>query len=126
MCARQEGLVLVTKDEDFLDLSVTRGCPPKVVCLAIGNASNAATAILLLQLPDDLTLRLDRRPAGSALTGSDQVVARLGETVAVIGALGNGFGSINTATQQTASVALTPAPWRATSSSISFSTAIRI
>lgn len=47
--ARQEGLVLVTKDEYFLDLSVTRGCPPKVVCLAIGNASNAATAILLLQ-----------------------------------------------------------------------------
>jgi predicted nuclease of predicted toxin-antitoxin system len=49
MCARQEGLVLVTKDEDFLDLSVTRGCPPKVVCLAVGNASNTATAILLLQ-----------------------------------------------------------------------------
>jgi len=46
--ARQEGLVLVTKDEDFLDLSVTRGYPPKVVCLAFGNASNAATAILLL------------------------------------------------------------------------------
>jgi hypothetical protein len=110
MGARQEGLVLVTKDEDFLDLSVTRGCPPKVVCLAIGNASNAATAILLLQLPDDLTLRLDR----------------LGEAVAVIGALGHGFASINTATQQTSSVALTAAPWRATSSSISFSTAIRI
>jgi len=49
MCALKQGLVLVTKDEDFLDLSVTRGCPPKVVCLAIGNASNAATAILLLQ-----------------------------------------------------------------------------
>ena len=45
MGARQEGLVLVTKDEDFLDLSVTRGCPPKVVCLAIGNASNAATLV---------------------------------------------------------------------------------
>ena len=100
----------MTKDEDFLDLSVTRGCPPKVVCLAIGNASNAATAILLLQLPDDLTLRLDR----------------LGEAVAVIGALGHGFASINTETQQTGSVALTPAPWRATSSSIFCSTAIRI
>jgi predicted nuclease of predicted toxin-antitoxin system len=47
--ARQQGLVLVTKDEDLLDLSVTRGCPPKVVGLAIGNASNAVTAILLLQ-----------------------------------------------------------------------------
>jgi predicted nuclease of predicted toxin-antitoxin system len=46
--ASQQALVLVTKDEDFLDLSVTRGCPPKGVCLAIGNASNAATVILLL------------------------------------------------------------------------------
>lgn len=39
--ASQQNLVLVTKDEDFLDLSVTRGCPPKVVCLAIGNAREA-------------------------------------------------------------------------------------
>jgi len=46
--ASQQGLVLVTKDEDFLDLSAARGFPPKVVCLAIGNASNAATASLLL------------------------------------------------------------------------------
>ena len=42
--ARREGYVLVSKDEDFLDLSVSRGCPPKVVCLAIGNASNTRTA----------------------------------------------------------------------------------
>ena len=47
--ASQQGHVLVTKDEDFLDLSVGRGFPPKVVCLAIGNASNAATASQLLQ-----------------------------------------------------------------------------
>ena len=41
--ASQQRMMLVTKDEDFLDLSVARGVPPKVVCLAIGNASNAAT-----------------------------------------------------------------------------------
>lgn len=46
--ARFESLVLVTKDEDFLRLSVTRGFPPKVICLDIGNAGNAATAALLL------------------------------------------------------------------------------
>ena len=46
---REQAQLLVTKDEDFLDLSVARGFPPKVVCLAIGNASNAATAALLLQ-----------------------------------------------------------------------------
>ena len=47
--AKNHLMLLVTKDEDFLDLSVARGFPPKVVCLAIGNASNAATAALLLQ-----------------------------------------------------------------------------
>ena len=46
--ARSEGALLVTKDEDFLRLSVTRGFPPKVICLAIGNAGNPATAALLL------------------------------------------------------------------------------
>jgi predicted nuclease of predicted toxin-antitoxin system len=46
--ARSDGALLVTKDEDFLRLSVTRGFPPKVICLAIGNAGNAATAALLL------------------------------------------------------------------------------
>lgn len=50
--ARSDGYVLVTKDEDFLLLSVNRGCPPKVVCLAIGNASNAETAALLLHYSD--------------------------------------------------------------------------
>jgi predicted nuclease of predicted toxin-antitoxin system len=46
--ARSDGALLVTKDEDFLRLSVTRGFPPKVICLAIGNAGNAATLALLL------------------------------------------------------------------------------
>ena len=47
--ARLHGAILVTKDEDFLRLSVARGIPPKVVCLAIGNANNATTAMVLLQ-----------------------------------------------------------------------------
>ena len=46
--ARLSGAMLVTKDEDFLQLSIRRGFPPKVICLAIGNAGNAATAALLL------------------------------------------------------------------------------
>jgi predicted nuclease of predicted toxin-antitoxin system len=46
--ALRDGYVLVSKDEDFIRLSVSRGCPPKVVCLAIGNASNSQTASLLL------------------------------------------------------------------------------
>ncbi len=47
--ARLDGDLLVTKDEDFLRLSMSRGFPPKVICLAIGNAGNAATAELLLE-----------------------------------------------------------------------------
>jgi len=39
--------VLVTRDEDFLQLSVLHGAPPKVVWLNIGNARNAAIAALL-------------------------------------------------------------------------------
>ena len=38
--ARLDGDLLVTKDDDFLRLSMSRGFPPKVICLAIGNASN--------------------------------------------------------------------------------------
>jgi predicted nuclease of predicted toxin-antitoxin system len=33
-------------------LSVNRGCPPKVVCLAIGNASNTETTAFLLHHAD--------------------------------------------------------------------------
>ena len=46
--ARTDGDLLVTKDEDFLRLSMSRGFPPKVICQAIGNAGNASTAALLL------------------------------------------------------------------------------
>ena len=38
--ARLDGDLLVTKDDDFLRLSMSRGFPPEVICLAIGNASN--------------------------------------------------------------------------------------
>jgi predicted nuclease of predicted toxin-antitoxin system len=44
-----ERCVLVTKDEDFVKLSVLRGPPPKVVWLNVGNAGTAVIAALLLQ-----------------------------------------------------------------------------
>ena len=46
--ARDTEATLVTKDEDFIRLSMDLGWPPKVVCLAIGNAPNSRTADLLL------------------------------------------------------------------------------
>lgn len=45
--AAAERCVLVSKDEDFVRLSVFRGPPPKVVWLDVGNASTAAIAALL-------------------------------------------------------------------------------
>jgi len=65
--ASQHNLVLVTKDEDFLDLSAARGFPPKVVCLAIGNASNAATASLLLQKAESIEQFCSHPEAGFLL-----------------------------------------------------------
>ena len=37
--AAEHGLVLVTKDEDFLRLSTKYGAPPKVLYLGVGNCS---------------------------------------------------------------------------------------
>ena len=62
-----QGLLLLTKDEDFLDLSVARGFPPKVVCLAIGNASNAATAALVLQQAEAIAQLAQHPDAGFLL-----------------------------------------------------------
>ena len=47
--AAQHGFVLVSKDDDFRQLSFFRGHPPKVVWLMVGNASTTAIAELLLQ-----------------------------------------------------------------------------
>ena len=69
--ARDQAQLLVTKDEDFLDLSVARGFPPKVVCLAIGNASNAATAALLLQQAEAIEQFAGHPEAGFLLLRPD-------------------------------------------------------
>lgn len=39
--ARVNGLAIVTKDEDFSDLSVMQGSPPKVIWLQLGNCTTA-------------------------------------------------------------------------------------
>lgn len=37
--ARLNGLAIVTRDEDYSDLSVLRGIPPKVIWLQLGNCT---------------------------------------------------------------------------------------
>lgn len=48
------GYLLVTRDEDFVGMSVLRGSPPKVVWLNIGNARNAFIAALIRERADDI------------------------------------------------------------------------
>ena len=45
--ARQGDFVILTQDEDFLDLSLTRGAPPKVVLLRAGNLPSQQVVALL-------------------------------------------------------------------------------
>ncbi len=52
--AREQGCVLVTKDEDFHRLSVLRGAPPKVVWLRMGNCATADIVRLLTDRADEL------------------------------------------------------------------------
>jgi predicted nuclease of predicted toxin-antitoxin system len=39
--AKQQNLVLVSKDRDFVELSARFGAPPNVVLIAMGNAGTA-------------------------------------------------------------------------------------
>ncbi len=45
--ARTEGWVLVSKDDDFQQLALLFGAPPKVVRLLVGNAGTARVAEVL-------------------------------------------------------------------------------
>lgn len=89
--ALSEGALLVTKDEDFLRLSVTRGFPPKVICLDIGNAGNAATAALQVARPH-------RRFSVTKASGScwslsgDPLAAGAGDPGGVVTGAGGGPG----------------------------------
>lgn len=58
--AAQHGFVVVSKDDDFRQLSFLRGPPPKVIWLVVGNAGSATIADLLLKNLDVITAFVDR------------------------------------------------------------------
>jgi predicted nuclease of predicted toxin-antitoxin system len=45
--ARQDAYAIVSKDNDFRQISVLRGAPPKVIWLSVGNAGTEAIARFL-------------------------------------------------------------------------------
>ena len=47
--ASENGYVIVTQDADFLNLFETRGCPPKMVLLRVGNLSRKEAEKILIQ-----------------------------------------------------------------------------
>jgi predicted nuclease of predicted toxin-antitoxin system len=52
--AKTEGLVIVTKDNDFLARALVRGHPPQVIQVCLGNASTQQIADLLAARMDDI------------------------------------------------------------------------
>ena len=46
--AKSNNYTIVTFDSDFYDLSVFRGCPPKIIWLRIGNSSTENIAKVLI------------------------------------------------------------------------------
>ncbi|MFY9341008.1 MAG: DUF5615 family PIN-like protein [Planctomycetota bacterium] len=53
--AAAQGLTIVTKDDDFRQMSFLRGAPPKVIWLVVGNGGTSRIAKLLEQRRDAIT-----------------------------------------------------------------------
>ena len=52
--AAQHGFAIVSKDDDFRQLSFLHGAPPKVIRLVVGNAGTHAIAAMLKARRDDV------------------------------------------------------------------------
>ncbi len=64
--AATNGMMLVTKDDDFRQLAIVQGPPPKVVWLNVGNAGTDQIARLLLNHLDQIQA-FDKDPDASLL-----------------------------------------------------------
>ena len=62
--AKEQELVIVTNDEDFLHLSTLRGFPPKVLLLRTGNQSRKFIEHLLISLKHQIEMFLESSEYG--------------------------------------------------------------
>lgn len=67
--ARQNGCTIVTKDEDFSEISVLRGCPPKVVWLQLGNCTTSHLESTLRSGRSDIMEFESNRDVGTLVLG---------------------------------------------------------
>jgi predicted nuclease of predicted toxin-antitoxin system len=57
VAAQQHGVVVISKDRDFVELLERLGPPPQVIWLTCGNTSNAnLQSILIVTLPEAIAL----------------------------------------------------------------------
>jgi predicted nuclease of predicted toxin-antitoxin system len=62
--ARDNGFILVSKDEDFHRMSVLFGPPPKVIWVRLGNCSTDDVVRLLREHRDEIEAFLQHEEAG--------------------------------------------------------------
>ncbi len=62
--AKENGLILVTKDADFGDISVLRGFPPKLIWIRRGNCRTSAIATILMVNRDPIANLISDQGAG--------------------------------------------------------------
>lgn len=67
--ARAGEFVLVTKDQDFQQLSVLRGTPPKVIWIRLGNCATADIQRLLRVREEDIRRFLEHEEASFLALG---------------------------------------------------------
>jgi predicted nuclease of predicted toxin-antitoxin system len=64
--ALEQGYILVSKDDDFVELSVLRGAPPKLICVGLGNCRTSAV-VALLEAEISRIEKFERDPDASLL-----------------------------------------------------------
>ena len=62
--AKERDLIIVTNDEDFLNLMNLKGYPPKVILLKTGNQSNKFIEQLLIKHFDDIEMLEKNKDTG--------------------------------------------------------------
>jgi predicted nuclease of predicted toxin-antitoxin system len=61
--ARQAGAIIMSKDQDFVDLVTIHGAPPQIIWVTCGNTSNTYLfGLLRLSFPTVLTLLQSGEP----------------------------------------------------------------
>jgi predicted nuclease of predicted toxin-antitoxin system len=57
--AQKHGMLIVTNDEDFLNLSTIKGFPPKVLLLRTGNQSRKIVEQILINMKEEIKIFIE-------------------------------------------------------------------